>query len=58
MVDLKGEITFQDVSFTYKGDEKPVLSHLNFKIQPGKQLPLPVVPALEKQQSSILPSVS
>ncbi len=57
VVDLKGEITFQDVSFTYKGDEKPVLSHLNFKIQPGKQLPLPVVPALEKQQSSILPSV-
>lgn len=36
IVDLKGEITFQDVSFTYKGDEKPVLSHLNFKIQPGE----------------------
>ncbi|MFQ7213602.1 MAG: ABC transporter ATP-binding protein [Blautia massiliensis (ex Durand et al. 2017)] len=36
VVDLKGEITFQDVSFTYKGDEKPVLSHLNFKIQPGE----------------------
>ena len=33
---MKGEITFQDVSFTYKGDEKPVLSHLNFKIQPGE----------------------
>ena len=36
VVDLKGEITFQDVSFTYKGNEKPVLSHLNFKIQPGE----------------------
>ena len=36
VVDLKGEITFQDVSFTYKGDGKPVLSHLNFKIQPGE----------------------
>jgi ATP-binding cassette subfamily B protein len=36
IVDLKGEITFQDVSFTYKDDEKPVLSHLNFKIQPGE----------------------
>ncbi len=36
IVDLKGGITFQDVSFTYKGDEKPVLSHVNFKIQPGE----------------------
>ena len=36
VVDLKGEITFQDVSFTYNGNEKPVLSHLNFKIQPGE----------------------
>lgn len=36
VTNLKGEILFHDVTFTYKGDEKPILSHLNFKIQPGE----------------------
>ena len=34
--DIKGDITFHDVTFTYKGDEKPVLDHLNFHIRPGE----------------------
>lgn len=34
--DIKGDIAFHDVTFTYKGDEKPVLDHLNFHIRPGE----------------------
>ncbi len=33
---LEGKITFQDVSFAY--DKTPVLSHLNFTIQPGETI--------------------
>lgn len=34
--DIHGAITFNEVSFAYKKDEAPILSHLNFQIQPGE----------------------
>lgn len=34
--DLQGEVTFQDVSYAYKGEQKEILSHLNFEIHPGE----------------------
>ena len=34
--DKSGVIEFEDVSFSYKNAEKSVLSHLNFKMMPGK----------------------
>lgn len=33
---INGEIDFKDVAFTYKGEDKPILSHLNFHINPGE----------------------
>ncbi|WP_284246636.1 lipid A export permease/ATP-binding protein MsbA [Thalassotalea insulae] len=35
-----GEITFEDVSFVYPGDEKPSLSHLNFTASVGETIAL------------------
>lgn len=34
----QGEIVFRDVSFTYPGSSRPVLSHLNLTIHPGETL--------------------
>ena len=34
--DVEGSITFNDVAFTYKDEETPILSNLNFKINPGE----------------------
>ncbi len=36
--DVKGEITFSDVSFRYPHSDAPVLSHLNFHIEPGETI--------------------
>jgi len=33
---MQGVVTFQNVSFTYPGAEKPVLKHLSFKAIPGQ----------------------
>ncbi len=33
---VSGEIDFEDVAFTYKGENAPILSHLNFHINPGE----------------------
>lgn len=40
IMDMKGEITFQDVSFSYNNGEDRVLSNLNFNIKPGKTIAL------------------
>lgn len=32
----KGELVFEDVSFTYPGAESPALEHLSFSAEPGK----------------------
>lgn len=34
--DLQGKVTFQDVSYAYKGEQREILSHLNFEIHPGE----------------------
>ncbi len=36
--DVRGEIEFRDVTFAYEDEEKPVLSHLNFRIKPGETI--------------------
>lgn len=36
--DVRGEIEFKDVTFQYDDGEAPVLSHLNFHIQPGETI--------------------
>ena len=33
---IDGKITFENVSFTYPGSEKPVLKNINFEVQPGQ----------------------
>ena len=36
--DVRGDITFTDVSFCYPDSRTPVLEHLNFHIQPGETI--------------------
>lgn len=36
--DLTGSVEFDDVSFTYPGDDKPTLKHISFKVQPGEMI--------------------
>ena len=36
--DVYGEIEFKDVAFSYSKDEAPILSHLNFHIEPGETI--------------------
>lgn len=38
--DVKGRITFQDVSFEYPDDHTPVLSHIDLDIRPGEKVAL------------------
>lgn len=38
--DVKGEFEFKDVTFRYKDSNKPVLNHLNLKINAGETLAL------------------
>lgn len=38
--DVKGEIEFRNVSFTYPGSDRPVLSGLDLKIAPGETVAL------------------
>lgn len=40
MENIKGEITFENVSFSYVNGEDVVLSNLNLKIEPGKTVAL------------------
>ena len=35
---LAGSIEFDDVSFTYQGNEEPTLEHISFKAEPGQQI--------------------
>lgn len=35
---VNGEIEFKDVSFSYSKDEAPILTHLNFHIQPSETI--------------------
>ena len=37
-LDIKGGITFRNLSFTYPGTEKPVLKNLEIALEPGKTL--------------------
>lgn len=37
---IKGEIVFDDVSFSYPGRKKPVLEHVNLTIVPGERIAL------------------
>ncbi len=37
-VEIKGEIEFKNVSFTYQGGRTPALSDVSFKISPGQSL--------------------
>lgn len=36
--DLTGAVEFDDVSFTYPGDDKPTLKDISFKVQPGEMI--------------------
>lgn len=36
ITEVRGEIQFRDVRFSYKGEPRPVLEHLNLKINPGE----------------------
>ena len=36
--DLSGAVEFDDVSFTYPGDDKPTLKHISFAVQPGEMI--------------------
>lgn len=36
--DLSGAVEFDDVSFTYPGDDKPTLKHISFTVQPGEMI--------------------
>lgn len=38
--DVRGEIEFQDVCFTYPGTDTPALSNINLKVQPGQTVAL------------------
>ena len=40
LTEIKGEITFDDVSFEYPDDRNPVLSHINLTIRPGEKVAL------------------
>jgi ATP-binding cassette subfamily B protein len=40
LVDVKGEIEFCDVSFSYESEDKTVLSHLNLKVKEGESIAL------------------
>ena len=37
---VRGEIEFRDVSFSYEADDKKVLSHLDLKVAPGESIAL------------------
>jgi len=37
---IRGEVTFQDVSYHYPDDERPVLRNINFRVQSGETLAL------------------
>ncbi len=37
---VRGEIEFRDVSFSYESDDKKVLSHLDLKVAPGESIAL------------------
>ncbi len=34
--DLDGSVEFDDVTFTYPGDEKPTIRDIDFAVKPGK----------------------
>ena len=36
--DLSGAVEFDDVSYTYPGDDKPTLKHISFAVQPGEMI--------------------
>lgn len=36
--DLTGDVTFDHVSFTYDGDDKPTLSDISFKVEAGEMI--------------------
>lgn len=36
--DLSGAVEFDDVSFTYPGDDKPTLKHISFAVQSGEMI--------------------
>lgn len=40
LTEIKGEISFEDVSFEYPDDRNPVLSHINLKIRQGEKVAL------------------
>ncbi|MGC6175930.1 ABC transporter ATP-binding protein [Lacrimispora sp. 38-1] len=40
LTEIKGEISFEDVSFEYPDDRNPVLSHINLKIRHGEKVAL------------------
>ena len=40
LTDVKGQITFRNVSFEYPDDHTPVLSHISLTIQPGEKVAL------------------
>nr|WP_314458531.1 ABC transporter ATP-binding protein [uncultured Clostridium sp.] len=40
LTEIKGEISFEDVSFEYPDDLSPVLSHINLKIMRGEKVAL------------------
>lgn len=38
VLSLDGGIDLRDVTFTYPGDDAPILQHVNFKVRPGEML--------------------
>ncbi|MHC9532438.1 ABC transporter ATP-binding protein [Dellaglioa sp. BT-FLS60] len=35
---LTGSVSFEDVSFSYEGDDKPTLKHVSFNVKPGEMI--------------------
>lgn len=40
LVVTEGEVEFRDVSFSYEGEDEPVLDHFNMKVEGGKRVAL------------------
>lgn len=52
LTDVKGRVSYEDVSFHYSDDDTPVLSHVSFEIPAGDPSPSSVLPAAARQPSA------
>ena len=62
LTDVKGRVSYEDVSFHYSDDDTPVLSHVSFEIPAGRSIALvgpsvhrPRRPFRQRQDNHLLP---